>query len=160
MLLLKNALATRDNARLKEILDSGVPPDIGVDYDDNAALIYASTENNVEAMALLIAAGADVNLVSPPVRKTPLLNAATHGKREACKLLIEHGADPYIEFQPNGVGGNAFVFAAISKDPGLPQYLRELVADREWNLAHPPAPDITTAQPVTVTKPLRLKPRR
>jgi ankyrin repeat protein len=157
---LKNAIAARNNGRLKQLLDAGVKPDIGLRYGDNAALLYASTVNNVEGMELLIKAGADVNLISPLTKKTPLANAATHGKREACKLLIDHGADPYIQFEPKTVGGDAFAFAALSKEPGLEKYLRELVDEREWNLAHPPPPDVSTAQPMTVAKPLKLKLRR
>ena len=154
---LKLAVNDGDNIRIRELMDAGVKPDIGVHYGDNAALIYASTSNNTEGMELLIKAGADVNKISPMVRKTPLLNAATHGRKEACKVLIDHGADPYIEFDRTGVGGDAFVFAGISRTPGMVEYLREIVADREWAAAHPPPPDITTAQSVTISKPLKFR---
>jgi ankyrin repeat protein len=145
-----------DKAKIAEVLARGTPPDIGVKYGDNAGLIYLSSKNDVEGMALLIDAGADVNLVSPLVRKTPLLNAATHGCRDACRLLIERGADETIEFNADLARGSTAVDFA-RRTPGLAEYIEDLVKERAWAKAHPPAPDVTLPEAITVAKPLQLK---
>jgi ankyrin repeat protein len=60
------------------------------DYDMRTPLHYASTRGVVEA---LLAAGADVNARHVPWARTPLLDAAMHGFREAVEALLDHGAD-------------------------------------------------------------------
>lgn len=149
------AVENRDHARMQELMAAGVHPDICATFGGNASLIYLSTANDVAGMKILIDAGADVNLVSPLVRKTPLLNAATHGCREACRLLIDSDADENIRFEPTFSGATAIDFAR--QTPGLAEYIEELVKERAWNRAHPPPPDITLPQAITVSKPLHLK---
>lgn len=155
---LRAACDKGDKAAISEVLARGTHPDASVKYGDNTPLIYLSSKNDVEGMKMLIKAGADVNLVSPLVRKTPLLNAATHGCKEACRLLIESGADETIEFRIGaGRGSTAVDFAR--QTPGLAEYIEELVAERAYARSHPAPPDITLPEAITVSKPLQLKRR-
>ena len=53
----------------------------------------AARGNNINTMAYLIKKGANVNHQERDGdRKTPLMFAAEHGRFEACKFLVEHGA--------------------------------------------------------------------
>ncbi len=54
-------------------------------------LVRAAEKNSLEAVALLIDLGFDVNAVN---RTAPLHEAAMRGNLEIIRLLIEHGADP------------------------------------------------------------------
>ncbi|MEZ0225967.1 MAG: ankyrin repeat domain-containing protein [Alphaproteobacteria bacterium] len=155
---LSEACRNGDKGKIAEVLARGMHPDIGVTYGDNAALIYLSSKNDVEGMSLLIEAGANVDLVSPLVRKTALLNAATHGCKEACKLLIDSGADETITFDVGGrLRSTAVDFAR--QTPGLAEYIEELLKERAWAAAHPPDPDVTLPDTITVTRPLQLRRR-
>src|SRR5207248_6246859 len=56
------------------------------------ALMWAASEGNSEAAALLIASGADVKATSK-AGLTPLLFAVRNGSIEAVKVLLDHGAN-------------------------------------------------------------------
>ena len=64
------------------------------------ALTWASRNNQCDAMARLVALGADVN--ANPFRGTALLWACYADKVEAAGWLLDHGADPDL---PHGFGG-------------------------------------------------------
>ena len=49
---------------------------------------------NIRVIEFLTVLGADVNAIDTSVAKTtPLIEAARAGKREACEVLIKHGAN-------------------------------------------------------------------
>jgi ankyrin repeat protein len=56
-------------------------------------LVRAAEKNSLEAVALLIELGFDVNAVN---RTAPLHQAAMRGNLEVIRLLLEHGADPNV----------------------------------------------------------------
>jgi len=56
-------------------------------------LVRAAEKNSLEAVALLIELGFDVNAVN---RIAPLHEAAMRGNLELIRLLLEHGADPNV----------------------------------------------------------------
>lgn len=147
----------RDAAELASFIGQGLHPDAAAHWGGNAALLYAVTYNNLELMETLLRAGADVNLVSPVCCKTPLLQAATYGHKEAFRLLIDWGADPEIQFKPGLVGGKAIDFAGNSETPGMVEFVKQLLDEREWNLAHPKPPEVVTGKAITVAKPFKLK---
>jgi len=80
-----------DTHRLSEWLSSGGDPDLIV---GNESLLYVATgpHGGHEVLRLLLDAGADPN--KGMVTYSPLMNAASWCRLEACKLLVEHGADP------------------------------------------------------------------
>jgi ankyrin repeat protein len=55
--------------------------------------VRAAERDSVEAVALLIELGFDVNAV---IRTAPLHEAAMRGNLEVIRLLLDHGADPGV----------------------------------------------------------------
>jgi ankyrin repeat protein len=66
------------------------------------ALTWASRNGRVEAMALLVERGAEVD--ANPYRGTPLLWAVYSDRVDAAGWLLEHGADPNIAHDFGGAG--------------------------------------------------------
>ncbi|BDI32092.1 hypothetical protein CCAX7_41430 [Capsulimonas corticalis] len=79
--------------RLQEILD-GAPMERRILEE---ALVYASMQNEWEAVRLLVTRGAkgDVN-ASPGGQSSALHNAAWRGNTDIVNLLLEHGADACV----------------------------------------------------------------
>ncbi|MGD9906519.1 MAG: ankyrin repeat domain-containing protein [Vicinamibacterales bacterium] len=75
-----------------------------------SALHYAARQGAAAAATALVAAGADVNLVSPGDGTTPLLIATLNGHFDLAMSLLDHGADPNLA----GGGGAAPLYAAIN----------------------------------------------
>jgi hypothetical protein len=147
----------RDMTEVRSFLDQGLHPDTAAHWGGNAALLYATTYNNLPLMDLLLRAGADVNLVSPVCGKTPLLQATIYGHKEAFQKLVEWGADPEIKFKPGTIQGTVQDFAESSETPGMAAFVEELLKQRAWDLEHPKPPDVTIRQPITVAKPFKFK---
>jgi ankyrin repeat protein len=61
-------------------------------------LARAAARDRLEAVALLIELGFDVNAIdrTTPLHVTPLHEAALRGNMPIIRLLVEHGADPDI----------------------------------------------------------------
>ena len=58
-----------------------------------APLHFAAASGSSEAVAILLDAGADVNVREPQWGQTPLMFAAASGRTEAVKVLLARGAD-------------------------------------------------------------------
>ncbi|EDZ62748.1 protein containing ankyrin repeat [Sulfurimonas gotlandica GD1] len=65
------------------------------DFDDEGVGIFdmSITYNNMEMVEYMIAQGIDVNFTNRRSRFTPLMAAASYGRADIAKLLLEHGAD-------------------------------------------------------------------
>ncbi|MEX0714695.1 MAG: ankyrin repeat domain-containing protein [Pirellulales bacterium] len=74
-------------------------------YHENlgqTALTTAAATGQVAAVRLLIAEGADPDLLDADGRsQTPLSTAAMHGQLEVCRELLKAGADPNIPTTPH-----------------------------------------------------------
>lgn len=92
---LRIALAINDAVAAKAALDAGANPN-GYDAAGmHAALHYAAKNGHVEMIELLIAAGAEVDVLSrTPFNpgSTPLMDAAMNGRAAAVRALLAHGA--------------------------------------------------------------------
>jgi ankyrin repeat protein len=77
------------------IVRSGVPPQGEQQPTPGGMtpLLFAARDGLLDAAALLVEAGADVNTADPN-GITPLVMALTNGQLPVAKLLLEHGADP------------------------------------------------------------------
>jgi ankyrin repeat protein len=107
----------RDRARLTELLlDAGADPNRG----RVPPLVSAAYRRDGEAVALLLAGGADPNLPSGHERNTALIAAASKGNLQLTRALLEAGADPA---QRNMTGQTALWFA---KDKGHEEVARLL----------------------------------
>lgn len=84
-----------DSAKLKELL--ALQPNLlnARDADDSTPLHCAAWKGHVEAVGILLAAGADVNAVNQNGHWGPTpLHAAAHGNQApVAELLIQHGAN-------------------------------------------------------------------
>src|SRR4051812_13257334 len=92
---LTQAAAHNDGAALRHLLDEGHTADEG--GDSWTALIWAARSGSVDAINVLLDAGADVNLPGPTGDDwdaTPLQHAILERHPAAVRLLLERGADP------------------------------------------------------------------
>lgn len=78
-------------AMLNLLLDAGAAPNGITDPYCIVPLMYAASNNDLDAIRLLLARRADVNL-SCGDNYTPLVSAASSGQPEALKMLLEAGA--------------------------------------------------------------------
>ncbi|GGA40684.1 ankyrin repeat domain-containing protein [Psychrobacillus lasiicapitis] len=92
---LVNAINNGENDYIKLRLESGLDPN-SMDEDGTTLLILGVLYQNLEAVKLLLSAGADPNFDSNPDGSTdftPLMYAAQNGNKEILITLIEAGAD-------------------------------------------------------------------
>lgn len=91
--VLANAIRHRcDTDLLMLLIDNGA--DIH-DFDDEGVGIFdmSITYDNMEMVEYMIAQGIDVNFTNRRSKFTPLMAAASYGRVNIAKLLLEHGAD-------------------------------------------------------------------
>ncbi|HYL98888.1 MAG TPA: ankyrin repeat domain-containing protein, partial [Blastocatellia bacterium] len=95
----------------------------------NNSLVYACTNNQIEAAEFLLKKGADVNSIPPgfDYNGTPLHNAALNGHKEIVDLLLAHGADPAIK--DNKISQTAARWAANGGHSELAAYLKRRAAE-------------------------------
>jgi len=60
------------------------------------ALLFAVREGNIDCVAALLKAGADINQVSAGDHSSPLLLATINGQFDVAKLLLDRGANPKL----------------------------------------------------------------
>jgi ankyrin repeat protein len=102
------AAKANDVRRIRELLTDGTSPN-QTDEDNGTTGMHVSASNgNLQIMAILYKAGADVN-ARDPVGSTPLDIAAERGQVEAVKLLIDLKARVNDQ---NKNGMTALMFAA------------------------------------------------
>jgi ankyrin repeat protein len=139
---LEHAVEQSDVAAAKEILAKGVKPDIAADFGADQALFTAATMGNTEMIDLLIAAGADIDLISPQNNLTPLQRAAWAGQTEAFDHLLDLGADPH----KLGAGtGDTILSVAKAGGPAMEAHAIASLAQRS----------VTAQQPIAVQRPLQ-----
>lgn len=89
-------------------------------------LMHAARANALDAMAVLLDAGADPNARDRRSQWTPLLHAVHKQQQAAVQLLLERGADPNIA-APGGV--TPLMMAANAPDPSMVDHLLARGAD-------------------------------
>src|SRR6185312_7061829 len=95
---LENAVEINDTEAMKQMIEKGIDVNVDIINENETLLYYATQENKLEIVKLLINAGADVNKANskkPDVYSgmTPLHIAAFNGNLELVQLLVEKGAD-------------------------------------------------------------------
>jgi ankyrin repeat protein len=125
---LTQAAVRNDVAALRQLLDEGHKADEG--GDAWTALIWASRSGSIDAISLLLDAGADVNLPGSTGDNwdaTPLQHAILQRQRAAVRLLLDRGADPN-----RGTGARSLTplfLAAGDTDPAILELLLAHGAD-------------------------------
>ncbi len=99
-LRLVDAMADRDTARVRALLDAGLDPDTAR-ADGATALLWAAHWDDGEAVDLLLRAGADPDAADDH-GVTPLARACENASRALVDRLLAAGADPNIA-QTNGL---------------------------------------------------------
>lgn len=91
---LVEAVAAGNAIAVASMLERGLPPDSR--QDGTTALYTAAVAGDARLATVLLAAGADANLLSagPGGEGTPLCAAACWGYSDVVRALLEHGADP------------------------------------------------------------------
>ncbi|MBR3925184.1 MAG: ankyrin repeat domain-containing protein [Akkermansia sp.] len=102
----KSPQGTASNNAADQLRAMGIAP---AQYSEE--ICKASDNSDNEKLALLIAAGADVNAYSPEDGYTPLINVCVYENIEGLRMLL---AAPGIQVnQPNRQGDTAIIFTAI-----------------------------------------------
>lgn len=93
--MLHVAAASGDVRTAKTLISVyGIPVDIK-DWEDDTPISYASRNNNVYVVSLLVEHGADVHAVCIwSEQRTPLHTAANHGCMSVARWLLRHGVNP------------------------------------------------------------------
>ena len=114
------------------LVTAGYPVDVS-DSIGFTALFEAARDGHAEAVAALLAAGADPDRVSEPsaLSLTPLHLAAIGGDADSVRLLIEAGAS--LD-QQGRIGGTPLMWAAIEGSREAAQILLEAGADAAIDL--------------------------
>ena len=125
---LTQAAARNDVPTLRRLLDDGHDADEGA--DSWTALIWASRSGSLEAITLLLDAGANVNLPGPTGDDwdaTPLQHAILQRQPAVVRVLLDRGADVK---RGAGPGSQAPLFlAAGDTDPAIVTLLLAQGAD-------------------------------
>src|SRR5262245_39561394 len=114
---LTQAAARNDGAALRQLLRDGHRPD---ERDGSwTPLIWASRSGSIDAIALLLDSGADVNLAGSSGDDwdaTPLQHAILERQPAAVRVLLDRGADLH-----RGAGGSLtpLFLAAGDTDPAI-----------------------------------------
>ena len=116
--LIETEKLLKQNANVNKKDDAGFTP-----------LLVAAGLGNVKMVKLLLAAGADVNLLDSKMGTSPLHKAAQSGVIDAAKLLIQHGA--FIDLQAPTNGHTPLIDAAWHRNPGLVKYLLDQGANAD-----------------------------
>ncbi|MBZ5601879.1 MAG: ankyrin repeat domain-containing protein [Acidobacteriia bacterium] len=86
------------------------PRKVGPDFAGGmTALIYAVREGHMDAVKVLVEAGANVNHVSGGDKMSPIVEAIINGHLDIAKYLLDKGADPNLV----GLSGLAPLYATI-----------------------------------------------
>lgn len=89
--LLFTALKDRDEATVEKLLTAGLNPNVAAGY---SALFVAMEIHFTNAVASLLAHGADANLAEMSGELTPLSRAVAAGQLEIARMLLDHHANP------------------------------------------------------------------
>jgi hypothetical protein len=125
---LTQAAVRNDVAALRQLLDNGHKADEG--GDSWTALIWASRSGSIDAVTLLLDAGADVNRPGPTGDDwdaTPLQHAILERQPAVARLLLDRGADPNRSAGPRSV--MPVLLAAGDTDPAILKLLLAHGAD-------------------------------
>jgi ankyrin repeat protein len=71
-------------------------------YSGNSALFAAIVEDSTEIVEFLLKNGANIDIRGIEDAETPLWSAALWGNDKMVRLLLEHGADPYLKDATTG----------------------------------------------------------
>jgi uncharacterized protein len=104
------AARQNDAEAVREILTSGDSSPNQTDDESRTALHYAALSGNLEIIAILVKAGAKLD-VADPLGNTPLHLAADRNQTEAGELLLAAGA----EVDPQNQGGMTPLMIAASR---------------------------------------------
>jgi ankyrin repeat protein len=114
----------KDTETIKELISAGEDTE-SCATDGVTALMYSAQFGALEAVRLLLDAGASVNKQDNKRGATPLICAAEKGHTEMVKLLLNSGADTRIKLLSGGtflhaaVGGHALEVVHSALDDGL-----------------------------------------
>ena len=102
-----NSLARDDLASAREYLVAGANPEaiLGKNTTDNA-VCTAIDDRHTEKLELLVEFGASPNAYwrnAHLVQRTPLVCSILYRNFEAFEYLLEHGADPSLDLDPEGL---------------------------------------------------------
>ncbi|AJD90398.1 heat shock protein HtpX [Jeotgalibacillus malaysiensis] len=108
---LMDAASMGDTDEVVALVNEGAAID-AADNEGTTALLYAAYNMDTDMIRLLLDAGADPNVMDN--YSTPLMTAVSYEDRESAALLVEYGADPFME-DPNGDTPADYIFASTGQ---------------------------------------------
>jgi ankyrin repeat protein len=121
MTALYEAAYRGDLQQARQLLDSGATVDAQTDYG-MTPLTVAIWKGHTDVVRLLVARGANVNLVSTRYGSTPLTTCGKYGNAEMARLLVNAGANLAAKDKD---GKNAEFYATDNKKPAILGVLRK-----------------------------------
>jgi ankyrin repeat protein len=127
----------------------------------STALIVAAKAGHPEVVKVLLDGGGDIDAVDAGAMNA-ICQAAMHGRRDVCDLLISEGADPTM---PGRHGISAVACANAAEFPSLADHLvRQMAGQREqirnsWRGADLGGMELDHAVPVMKRLSLKRKPK-
>jgi ankyrin repeat protein len=127
-------LRSGDAAKLRQLLDQGADPDAHDAHGNTALMLAARPANSHHAVQFLLERGADAKATNI-YGATALMAAAAGGDAQSIKLLLDHGADPNAQPNPDqngflfGGGRSPLMWAAFRGDTTIIKLLLEAGAD-------------------------------
>ena len=114
---------------LRELLQRGTADSVDPAHG-HAALTAAAGSDQAEATAVLLDAGADMNLATQESGLTPLATAVIEGATACVRHLLAKGADPEL---PDTDGFTPLMHAAESTRPNSAIRVKEVHTADDWD---------------------------
>ncbi|KAH7138655.1 ankyrin repeat-containing domain protein [Dendryphion nanum] len=122
---LQAAVESSKESLVELLLEKGADPNLGAG-EYTCPIIGAARKAEADILAIIVKAGAKINVFGGSDGSTPLINAAMFLHRKDIEVLVDHGADVNLA-DPDG--DTALIMCALYQDTDSVTYLLEKGAD-------------------------------
>ena len=139
---LRDAALAGDVAKVRALLDAGVPVDSPAPRHGQTALILAASKGRLDVVKLLVERGADVNARERFFGQTPVKDALRSEAVPVALYLLQHGAKDAADALDYAVEKADLEVAKAALATGLVEPLELKAARKEAAAAKKPAPEL------------------
>lgn len=145
-----------DEQSIRLLLSHGADVQLAANSSGWSALHFACASSQTQNAHLILAEGGLVNALSH-LKSSPLHIATKHHRTETVKLLIAHGADPFLVSEH---GQTALMIAEDQRNDSMSEFLKEvqytLQESKDIHASLPPLPSPNPAEQNSVKMPTTL----